>query len=51
MQDMKRGYCFVFLKDPENQSEKDRAEAYVSEISGMYVPQQPSSSCLPIAVA
>ncbi|KAL9188921.1 hypothetical protein ACHAXT_011411 [Thalassiosira profunda] len=37
--DMKRGYCFVFLKDPETQSEKDRAEAYVSEISGMNINQ------------
>ena len=36
--DLKRGFCFVFLKDAENQDEKDRAEAYVSRINGMYVP-------------
>ena len=48
---MKRGYCFVFLKDPETQSEKDRAEAYVSEISGMYVHPSSLSPLSPIAVA
>lgn len=36
--DLKRGFCFVFLKDAENQDEKDRAEAYVSRINGMEVP-------------
>ena len=32
---MKRGYCFVFLKDAANQAEKERAERFVQEISGM----------------
>lgn len=36
--DLKRGFCFVFLKDAGNQEEKDRAESYVSRINGMYVP-------------
>jgi len=36
--DMKRGYCFVFLKDPTSLEEKERAETYVQEINGMYVP-------------
>ena len=36
--DLKRGFCFVFLKDAENQDEKDRTESYVSRINGMYVP-------------
>ena len=35
--DLKRGFCFVFLKDAENQDEKDRTESYVSRINGMYV--------------
>mmetsp|Transcript_33539 Transcript_33539/g.61653 ORF Transcript_33539/g.61653 Transcript_33539/m.61653 type:complete len:126 (+) Transcript_33539:1-378(+) len=34
---MKRGYAFVFLKDPESLAEKERAEVYVAEINGMYV--------------
>lgn len=37
-QDMKRGYAFVFLKDPPNQAEKERCEKYVQDINGMYVP-------------
>ena len=36
--DLKRGFCFVFLKDVATQEEKERAEAYVSQINGMYVP-------------
>jgi hypothetical protein len=32
--DLKRGYCFVFLKDAINQGEKARAEQFVSEING-----------------
>lgn len=35
---MKRGYCFVFLQDPKTIEEKNRIEAYVGEINGMYVP-------------
>mmetsp|Transcript_27973 Transcript_27973/g.43980 ORF Transcript_27973/g.43980 Transcript_27973/m.43980 type:complete len:186 (+) Transcript_27973:71-628(+) len=35
--DMKRGYCFVFLQDPKTIEEKNRIEAYVGEINGMYV--------------
>jgi arginine/serine-rich splicing factor 4/5/6 len=35
--DMKRGYCFVFLKDPESRAEKERAENFVQEMNGMYV--------------
>eukprot|EP00581_Thalassiosira_minuscula_P006833 CAMPEP_0183703970 /NCGR_PEP_ID=MMETSP0737-20130205/1489_1 /TAXON_ID=385413 /ORGANISM="Thalassiosira miniscula, Strain CCMP1093" /LENGTH=283 /DNA_ID=CAMNT_0025930777 /DNA_START=90 /DNA_END=938 /DNA_ORIENTATION=+ len=37
--DMKRGYCFVFLKDPESLSEKERTENYVGEINGMNINQ------------
>merc|ERR1719329_1764512 len=37
--DMKRGYCFVFLKDPDTQAEKDRCENYVAEINGMNINQ------------
>ena len=33
--DMKRGYCFVFLKDAATQDDKERAERFVSEINGM----------------
>jgi len=32
--DQKRGFCFVFLKDAEHQSEKERIEAFVSDING-----------------
>lgn len=35
--DMKRGYCFVFLKDADTLAEKDRVEQYVADIGGMYV--------------
>jgi RNA recognition motif-containing protein len=35
--DVKRGYCFVFLKDVSTQSEKEQAERFVQEINGMYV--------------
>ena len=35
--DMKRGYCFVFLKDASSAAEKERVENYVADISGMYV--------------
>lgn len=41
---MKRGYCFVFLKDPDTHAEKERCEAYVQEINGMYVTSTPISS-------
>lgn len=34
---MKRGFCFVFLKDPPNIEEKGRCEDFVEEINGMYV--------------
>ena len=33
--DQKRGYCFIFLKDAKTQSDKDRAEAFVSDLNGM----------------
>lgn len=33
--DLKRGYCFVFLKDAGSQAEKDMAERFVSAINGM----------------
>lgn len=35
--DLKRGYCFVFLKDVSSQSEKEQTERFVQEINGMYV--------------
>lgn len=35
--DMKRGYAFVFLKDPPSLSEKERTEHYVGEINGMNI--------------
>jgi RNA recognition motif-containing protein len=35
--DLKRGYCFVFLKDVSTQSEKEQAERFVQDINGMYV--------------
>lgn len=48
IQDLKRGYAFVFLKDPPNYAERRRCENYVDEINGMYVPSSTiiSSSCL-----
>ena len=33
--DLKRGYCFVFLKDATSQSDKDNCERFVSAINGM----------------
>ena len=33
--DLKRGYCFVFLKDAVSLAEKELAERFVSEINGM----------------
>ena len=33
--DLKRGYCFVFLKDATSQAHKDMAELFVSDINGM----------------
>ena len=35
--DVKRGYCFVFLKDARNESDKRQIEEFVSKINGMYV--------------
>ena len=40
LQDMKRGFCFVFLKDPPNIEEKRRCEDFIEEINGMYVSRQ-----------
>eukprot|EP00571_Detonula_confervacea_P004612 CAMPEP_0172328858 /NCGR_PEP_ID=MMETSP1058-20130122/60570_1 /TAXON_ID=83371 /ORGANISM="Detonula confervacea, Strain CCMP 353" /LENGTH=410 /DNA_ID=CAMNT_0013045991 /DNA_START=1022 /DNA_END=2254 /DNA_ORIENTATION=+ len=37
--DMKRGYAFVFLKDPESLAAKELAETYVAEINGMNINQ------------
>lgn len=39
--DIKRGFCFVFLKDAASQEEKELIEAFVAAIDGMYV----KSSC------
>jgi arginine/serine-rich splicing factor 4/5/6 len=33
--DLKRGYCFVFLKDAASEAGKQRAENFVSDINGM----------------
>ena len=33
--DIKRGYCFVFLKDAVSQEEKDKVERFVEAINGM----------------
>lgn len=33
--DIKRGFCFVFLKDAASQEDKEQAEAFVAAISGM----------------
>ena len=35
--DIKRGYCFVFLKDVATLAEKEQVERFVSDINGMYV--------------
>ena len=33
--DVKRSYCFVFLKDATTQDKKEKAEKFVSDINGM----------------
>eukprot|EP00980_Cylindrotheca_fusiformis_P007010 scaffold1474_cov132-Cylindrotheca_fusiformis.AAC.6 len=33
--DVKRGYCFVFLKDATSQEDKEQTEAFVAAINGM----------------
>lgn len=33
--DIKRGYCFVFLKDAKSQEDKKRIEEFVVAINGM----------------
>ena len=33
--DLKRGYCFIFLKDVPSQAEKELAERFVNDIHGM----------------
>lgn len=33
--DIKRGYCFVFLKDAKSQADKDNVEGFVMDINGM----------------
>jgi hypothetical protein len=33
--DVKRGYCFVFLKDAESQKDKERIEDFIRAINGM----------------
>jgi len=33
--DVKRGYCFVFLKDVSSQTEKELVQRFVSDINGM----------------
>ena len=33
--DLKRGFCFVFLKPASSQADKDHAERYLSEINRM----------------
>jgi RNA recognition motif-containing protein len=33
--DIKRGYCFVFLRDAASEADKQRAENFVSDINGM----------------
>jgi len=35
--DLKRGYCFVFLKDATSEDDKDNVERFVSDINGMEV--------------
>ena len=35
--DIKRGYCFVFLKDVPTVEDKEQVERFVSDINGMYV--------------
>jgi len=36
--DVKRSYCFVFLKDATTQEGKEKTEKFVSDINGMAVP-------------
>lgn len=33
--DVKRGFCFVFLKDAASQKDKEQVESFVSAINGM----------------
>lgn len=33
--DMKRGFCFVYLKDAQSPADKERIQRYVEEINGM----------------
>ena len=33
--DVKRSYCFVFLKDASTQERKEKVEKFVSDINGM----------------
>jgi hypothetical protein len=33
--DLKRGYCFVFLKDAVTQQDKEQAELFVAALNGM----------------
>jgi hypothetical protein len=33
--DLKRGYCFVFLKDAVTQQDKEQAELFVTNLNGM----------------
>jgi hypothetical protein len=33
--DLKKGYCFVFLKDAVSQEQKSKTERFVSDINGM----------------
>lgn len=33
--DIKRGYCFVFLKDAQTEEDKANAERFISDINGM----------------
>ena len=33
--DVKRGFCFVFLKDAASQQDKEQVERFVSDINGM----------------
>ena len=35
--EVKRGYCFVMIKDAKKQADKERIEAFVKKINGMYV--------------
>ena len=35
--DLKRGYCFVFLKDVPSMTEKESVERFVAQLNGMYV--------------